>query len=93
MITDEETPLASKLIRLREKGEISDKVLLLYGISGEMPQRSTITTPQEKEEARQLFLTRIVARFGKRWRRFFKEIPTWLWEDETALNEWLKEGF
>ncbi|MGD9713507.1 MAG: hypothetical protein AB7V46_15790 [Thermomicrobiales bacterium] len=88
-----ESKLARNLTRLHEKGLITDQVLLMYGVSGDLPERNAyMALSQEEKEA--LWSERMEARFGPNWRTTFTSLPTFLQRRiESVGVNWLKEGF
>lgn len=89
----EETRLAQTLKRLHASGAISDEMLLLYGVSGDLPDLQTYQslTPGER---RRLWSDRIASKLGPDW-------PSRLGGSRAALpvfetprpNHWQREGF
>lgn len=65
-----ETQLALKLNKLYEKGVIGEETLILYGISGDLPDRNTYIE-LNFEEKQKLWSERMENRFGPNWRERF----------------------
>lgn len=88
------TNLARKLLSMRDKGQITDETLILYGISGDLPVRTTYNQMTSKEK-RQIWENRMKNRYGVTWREYFNTIPSIFEDDvrEEIINEWMKEGF
>jgi len=82
-----------RMLELHEQGVISDQVMMLYGISGDLPERNFYDglTPDEKRE---LWAERMERRLGENWRRRFENLPHLLQvRIEQITHDWLKEGF
>lgn len=93
----EETPLAAKMKRLHEKGIIDDSTLLLFGISGDLPERR-VWVEMTTEEKEALWAQRLEGRFGPNWRELVRELSggtLFRFVTRQRRNEvnWLKEGF
>ena len=90
---DRDERTVTRMIELHEQGLISDQVMMLYGISGDMPDRDFykgLTT----EEKRELWADRMEERLGENWRRRFENLPPLLQERiERITHNWLTEGF
>lgn len=82
------------VIRMYERGQISDEALLLYGLSGELPERNAIKemTPRQRVA---LWSERLDDRLGNNWRERLHRrgfsLPTFL--KMVEAHNWLKEGF
>lgn len=99
---NKETRLAVKMKDLHTRGKISDEVLMLYGISGPLPERRP---PQElTEEEKQMLRNRITDRLGIHWTERVEHVPAWLMNPEARTihsdhsqpvknNDWITEGF
>ncbi len=92
-----ENRTAIRMTQLHELGKISDEVMLLYGISGELPERQVLYNLSE-EEKEAIWGERLERRFGPNWRRRFEggrfALPTFLQRRvERFVHDWLKEGF
>jgi hypothetical protein len=93
-----ETRLALKMIEWHERGRISDQTLLMYGISGALPERNTYMamSPAEKER---LWADRMENRFGPNWVERFSNrnlpLPTMFKgrQREPSHINWSREGF
>ena len=68
----EETQLGLNMNRLFEKGMIGEETLLLYGISGTLPDRNVYfgMSPEEKQN---LWEEKMLNRFGPNWKDRFSE--------------------
>ena len=83
------------VIRMHERGQISDEALLLYGISGDLPELHVIMdmTPRQRVA---MWSERLDDRLGQDWRERLRRrgltLPTFLQMVEKNHN-WLKEGF
>jgi hypothetical protein len=85
------TPFAEKLNRLYRQGKVPEKMLLIYGVSGEIPYRHPIENRNlTYEEKVSILQQRMERRFGVRWRERFVELPHWLGGERT---DWVNEGF
>lgn len=80
------------LIRLREQGKISDDLLVLYGISGDMPE---ITTYQEMsiQERHRFWLQRLENNLGPNWIRVFPTIYQRFKRLFFDRVDWQNDGF
>jgi hypothetical protein len=94
-----ETSLAIQLNRLHQQGRVSDEMLLLYGISGELPDRSRYMT-MSLEEKQAMWRERMESRYGPNWeQRFPRNMPRRPVDFEAretvspARIEWGVEGF
>ena len=84
---------AIRMTQLHQRGLISDEMMLLYGISGELPERRVYIELSEGEKEA-FFDERMERRFGPDWRRRFSNLPTFLQRRMfTQKHNWLKEGF
>lgn len=92
--SDEPTRLATKLLEMRGRGQVSDETLFLYGVSGELPNRTTYDQLTLKEK-RTIWEERMKNRYGVTWREHFRTLPSIFEEDvrEEIIDEWMKEGF
>lgn len=96
---NKESRIAQKLTKLHEQGRVSDEALLMYGISGDLPQRN-VWREMSEEEKQHVFQERVERRFGPNWRDFFGEpaarpILGWISAKVTSrqITNWQKEGF
>lgn len=82
-----------RMTQLHQQGRISDEMMLLYGISGDLPERHVYIELSE-DEKKALFSERMERRFGLNWRRRFNNLPM-LFQHRifTQKHNWLKEGF
>jgi len=93
-----ENRTAIRMTQLHEKGIISNDVMLLYGISGDMPERGAYMamSPEEKEA---VWAERMERRLGPNWRERFRQrqcrLPVFLQKGmaKYPTHDWLKEGF
>jgi len=88
----EPTQMAKNLIRMRDRGQISEKTLIMYGISGDLPDRA-IYHALSQEEKRNLWENRLASRFGTSWRSCFTTVPSIFNYEEQVSEQWLTEGF
>jgi hypothetical protein len=87
-----ETRTALAMNRLHQKGLISDSVLLMYGISGDLPEMGVYST-LSAEEKNALWQERMERRLGPNWsNRFHSDIPLPRIMSCESVN-WRKEGF
>lgn len=90
---EKETRRANKMVELREKGIITEETLLLYGISGPLPDREVYAQMSDVEKEH-LWEERMVRRFGDNWRARLNINPRFLRRKcEKITHDWLKEGF
>ena len=96
----QEARLTLKMNELHSKGVINDQTLLMFGISGDLPDVSSynrLTT----EEKSTIWNEKLANRFGNNWREDFnrKAIPLITVRRLKASNadldkiNWRKEGF
>lgn len=93
----QETQLSLQLNKMHEQGLINDQVLMLYGISGNLPDR-TIYMEMSVEEKRALWEDRVETRLGPNWRRRFNDLGNifnFLGRKKIEYNKinWPEEGF
>ena len=74
--------------QLYDKGCVSQEVLLLYAISGDLPSK-TDYNKMGVEEKQKFWHSRLKERLGSRWKQ---------WRDYVNVNieilhDWAKEGF
>lgn len=88
-----ETKLALKLNHLHQKGVISDQVLLMYGISGDLPQYDTYAA-MNAEQKNRIWVERMESRFGPDWNTLLAGgTITFVNEFDSSESNWLQEGF
>lgn len=92
-----ETSLALKMNQLHQRGIVSDEILLLYGISGDLPERE-MYIELNSDEKQALWEERMESRFGPNWRNMFarRNIGQPLFSHrkfEYKKTNWLTEGF
>lgn len=68
---NKETRLAQKLNDMHSRGLISDTTLVMYGISGSLPDRSQYAALSDREK-QSLWSSRMDRRFGPNWRDHFR---------------------
>lgn len=93
-----ETRTALRLTQLHEQGIIPPAILLMYGISGELPERNAYLgmSPEEREH---LWNEKMETRFGPNWGRMFNSrqiqnpFQSPFWRCKYFKVDWLKEGF
>jgi hypothetical protein len=95
----EETRMAINMTRLHERGVISDQTLLMYGISGELPERRTYMGMSSEEKER-LWAERLEARLGPNWSERFSDrnlrlpiVENRRWFETQTIVNWRQEGF
>ncbi len=81
---------SAKLLKMKELGQISQELLLLYGISGEMPSRTEYMR-MTTEERKLLWHKRMQEQYGYNWRSLFKTVPKLL--EQSNIHDWKIEGF
>jgi hypothetical protein len=93
-----ETRLALNLNRLKEEGLVSDETLLMYGISGDLPEQNTYQVMNE-EEKNAFWSERMETRFGPNWQDLFNDgtlrLPWFRLKESVEFNRpnWLTNGF
>lgn len=91
---ERETKVARQLLKMRERGQISEDVLKLYGISGHLPERVTYQQ-MTAEEQNLLWNRRMEDRWGSDWRSIFINPPIFVKEIKPPDDDhdWINEGF
>jgi hypothetical protein len=79
------------MIKLRDRGVISDEVLLLYGMSGELPDRQRYVK-MSQDEGRAFWEKRFNDKLGENWQEHIVQLPAIFGRKGLGTN-WLKEGF
>lgn len=87
-----ENRTAIRMAQLHQQGKISDQVMMLYGISGDLPERIVYAQLTETEK-RELWEERMVSRLGPQWRRHVSNLPAIFCEIQHGTHNWLQEGF
>lgn len=83
----------SIITKLHQQGRISDEHVLLYGISGNLPERSTYFQ-LSIEERETLWHEKIEKKLGPNWKNNFPNLPLLIKCHKTVnSNSWLTEGF
>lgn len=65
-----ETRTALALNKMRERGLISDQMMVIYGISGPLPDQQTYAN-LSLEEKQRIWTERMESRYGPEWRGLF----------------------
>lgn len=84
--------IAIRMAQLHQQGKISDQVMLLYGISGDLPERKFYAKLSDNEKLA-LWEERMELKLGPSWRRHINNLPTMFREVEQSGHNWLQEGF
>lgn len=86
--------LSETMLKMHEKGEISDEILLLYGMSGDLPTKERYQSLEDHEKT-QYWSTRMEQRLGPNWRERFDSLPALLKRvvSNRLIPSWLKDGF
>lgn len=93
-----ETELSLKMNQLHQRGVISDEVMVLYGISGPLPDRDSYSG-MTTDEKRVMWEERMSNRFGPNWRERFSQrvnaMPFFTWRQVKSdqIINWQREGF
>jgi hypothetical protein len=89
-----ENRTAIKMAQLREQGVISEETLMLYGMSGDLPDRRVYRAMSD-EEKRAIWEERMERSFGPNWRDHVAHVPPLLQKRsvEFEIHNWSKEGF
>ena len=88
-----ETRMSQRMKDLHQRGIISDQVLLLYGISGPLPERQNYQG-MSRDERRRVWVERLERRFGRNWDTNFRaHMPEMFREPGFRHVNWLREGF
>lgn len=93
----QEARMASKMKELHAKGMINDQVLLMFGISGDLPELSSYNR-LSTEQKNTIWNEKLSNRFGGNWREDFVEkgIPVIAVRQLKSIKSdinWRKEGF
>jgi hypothetical protein len=92
-----ETRTSLAIQKMYSRGLISDQMMMLYGISGALPDRGTYNSMTQEEKER-LWSDRMEARFGPNWLEQFRDrnvalpIPRRASVEQPIVN-WRVEGF
>lgn len=81
-----------RMIQLHQQGKVSDEVMMMYGISGDLPDRRAYIGLTEMEK-RALWEERMENRYGPRWRRHINTLPPMFCEAQFGTHNWRQEGF
>lgn len=84
--------IAKKIAQLHSTGKISDEIMLLYGISGDLPDRREFNQLSDQEKLN-FWEERLQNRFGSTWRSEVRNIPEFLKEIRKIDHKWANEGF
>ena len=86
--------LAETMFRMHEEGQISDRVLLLYGMSGDLPDQETYQGLADYERSA-FWSTRMEQNLGPNWRERFDSLPPLLKRivSNRLIPQWIKDGF
>lgn len=87
---NEETNTAKKMLELHRKGVINDQTLLMYGISGPLPERQAYNGESRQNRTR-IWTDRLERRFGRDWRNRFRSLPEMF--RSNSYVDWKREGF
>lgn len=82
------------MLRMHEQGQISDQILLLYGMSGDLPDQENYRTLQEHER-HNFWSARMEKNLGPNWRERFDSLPSLLKRmvSNRLIPQWIKDGF
>lgn len=86
-----ENKTSIRMAQLHQKGIISDEVMLLYGISGDLPERRVYAQLTESEK-QVLWEDRMEQKLGPQWKRHIRNLPSMFCETK-GVHNWLQEGF
>ena len=87
--------LSETMVKMHEKGEISDEILLLYGMSGDLPDPEWLRT-LEDHELDKFWNKKMSKQLGENWRERFRSLPAFLRRvvvSNRLIPRWLKDGF
>lgn len=88
-----ENRTAIRMAQLHQQGKISDQVMMLYGISGDLPERRVYARLSDNEKLA-LWEERMELRLGPSWRRHIHNLPSMFQErQQTEIHNWRQEGF
>ena len=90
-----ETKLSLRFVGLHQQGQISDRTLLLYGISGDMPEWHYYHS-LSVEEKESFWAERVESRFGPNWREIapaYRQIQLLSVKRRQLKTSWTKFGF
>jgi hypothetical protein len=82
------------MLDLHSREEICDETLLLFGMSGDLPDPEWFHTLSEEERA-EYWSRRMEDRLGEDWREQFKRLPRFLRKvvKNKLASLWIKDGF
>lgn len=78
-------------MKLYQQGAISTEFLIIYGISGELPEEEVYLS-LSSEEKQALWEDRMDKSFGPDWKRHIKNLPA-IFQELQDNHNWLKDGF
>lgn len=81
---------SAKLIELFRRGEIEEYVLILHGVSGNLPSEETYRS-MSRQEKTQFWQQKMQSKYGKQWKELFHSLPALL--NENSQVNWTQEGF
>lgn len=91
-----ETKMARKMIEMHNKGQISDQTLVLFGISGPLPERSNYER-LSIEQRNEIWEEKMRAFYGRSWRRNVgSSMRNFSFIDkaiDSNIKNWQSEGF
>jgi len=87
---------SAKMLDLFQKGRISEQTLLLFGISGELPEIESYSTLNHEEKAK-IWSDKLEESLGLNWKTNFNEhttcLPIFSKPRDLIKIKWTKEGF
>lgn len=91
-VTRAQNKTTLRMVQLHQQGKISDQVMMLYGISGDLPERKFYEKLSNNEKLA-LWEERMQLKFGINWRRHINNLPAMFRDIEQGVHNWLQEGF
>ena len=79
-------------MQLHQSGKIPDEVVVLFGMSGDLPEKS-VYSQFTLEEKQAYWEKRMASNFGdESWKRRISRLPA-MFQEVLPQHNWLQEGF
>jgi hypothetical protein len=82
--------VAPNVVQLHQRGLIPIEAVLLFGISGDLPEQTHYSQLTNNEKLA-FWEDRLEGRLGPNWRRHFNDLPTFFRRKEK--HHWQSQGF
>jgi hypothetical protein len=87
--------ISETMFEMHQNGEISDEALLLYGMSGEVPDPKWLCNLEDHEREK-FWNKKMSKRLGENWRERFRSLPDFLRRvvvSSRLIPKWSRDGF